>query len=582
MRLPQLPSTMPLPVRASLLACASMALALAAATPALGGELLPRPAQLQRGQGEFSLNASTVIVASGDALGEALTLRDYLRPGTGYPLPLSSSAGANSIGLVLDASLRGLGKEGYRLVSSAQGVTITAAQPAGLFYGIQTLRQLLPAAIYRQAPLQRTWTIPAVTIEDQPRFGWRGSHLDVSRHFMPKAFVLKHLELLAQHKLNVFHWHLTDDQGWRIEIKRYPRLTSVGAWRSATMVGPRTADPARQQYDGKPHGGFYTQDDIREVVAFAAARHITVVPEIEMPGHASAAIAAYPELGNNPARPIPVGRVWGVITEVFNVEDGTIAFLKNVLDEVMPLFPGAFIHVGGDECPKLEWASTPSALARMKQLALVPPATSLGDLQNYRNARGEAAEHPALHQLQSWFIGQMDAYLTQHGRRLIGWDEILEGGLAPGAAVMSWRGEAGGIKAATEGHDVVMTPERDTYYDYYQGEANEPAFREAPNTHNTTTLARAYAFEPVPATLPAALARHVLGSQAQLWTEYMPTGSDVEYMAWPRLLALSETLWTPRALKDYPQFQRRLPDALQRLQAQDVNYRPVDGPRGPK
>jgi hexosaminidase len=543
-------------------------------------DVVPRPAQMQRGHGEFVLTRSTRIVAGAAALPEALKLRDYLRPATGFDLQVGTRDGANAIRLRLDPRA-GTGKEGYRLVSDARGVTISAEQPAGLFHGIQTLRQLLPADIYRQAQVARTWTLPAVAIADAPRFSWRGSHLDAARHFMPKAFVLKHIELLAQHKMNVFHWHLTDDQGWRIEIKRYPLLTQVGAWRRESMVAlPGAGVPAR--YDGKPHGGYYTQDDIREVVAYAAARHVTVVPEIEMPGHALAAVAAYPGLGNRPDRRLEVGRDWGVITHVFNVEDGTIAFLQDVLDEVMALFPGPYVHVGGDECPKTEWAQSPVALARMKQLGLVPPTATLRDLQDYRDADGRPAEHPALHGLQSWFIGRMDAYLARHGRRLIGWDEILEGGLAPGAAVMSWRGEAGGIKAAGAGHDVVMTPERETYLDFYQADPASPGFREPMGVRDVTTLARVYAYDPLPAALPAAQAAHVLGSQAQLWTEFMTTPRDVEYMAWPRLLALAEGLWTPRPLKDYDGFARRMPAALERLQAQDVHFRPLDGPRGPR
>ena len=536
-------------------------------------DIVPRPAHLERGSGEYGLTSSTRIVATGAALPEAQALRDYLRPATGFDLPVGARDDGNAIRLRLDPAAA-TGKEGYRLVSDARGVTISAAQPAGLFYGVQTLRQLLPADIYRRAQVRRTWALPAVSIDDAPRFSWRGSHLDVARHFMPKAFVLKHIELLAQHKMNVFHWHLTDDQGWRIEIKRYPLLTQVGAWRRDSMLA---YSPPR--YDGKPHGGFYTQDDIREVVAYAAARHVTIVPEIEMPGHALAAVAAYPELGNQPDRRLEVGTDWGVIPHVFNVEDGTIAFLQNVLDEVMDLFPGQYIHVGGDECPKTEWAQSPAALARMKQLGLVPATATLQDLQDYRDAQGKPAEHPALHGLQSWFVGRMDAYLAQHGRRLIGWDEILEGGLAPGAAVMSWRGEAGGIKAAGAGHDVVMTPERETYFDFYQADPKSPGFREPMGVRDVTTLARVYAYDPLPAALPAAQAHHVLGSQAQLWTEYMPTPRDVEYMAWPRLLALAEGLWTPKARKDYGRFERAMPAALGRLRVQDVNYRPLDGPR---
>lgn len=545
-------------------------------------EIVPRPARMERGAGEFALTPATRIVASGGALAEAAMLRDYLRPATGFDLPIVSGDAANAIRLKLDPKLSALGKEGYRLSSDARGVTISAADAAGLFYGAQTLRQMLPADIYRKAKVQRSWTLAAVKIEDQPRFGWRGSHLDTARHFMPKTFLLKHLELLAQNKMNVFHWHLTDDQGWRIEIKRYPLLTQVGAWRSETQLTPHLGDPPGLRYDGQPHGGFYTQDDIREVVAYAAARHITVVPEIEMPGHARAAIAAYPELGNNPDKKLSVGRDWGVIPEVFNAEESTVRFLQQVLDEVLVLFPSQYIHVGGDECPKIEWAQSPAALARMKQLKLVSASTTLQDLQDYKDAQGKPAEHPALHQLQSWIIGQMDGYLTQHGRRLLGWDEILEGGLAPGATVMSWRGEEGGLKAASAGHDVVMTPERDTYFDYYQADPSSPGFREPPGARQVTTLQRVYAYEPVPAKLSPELAHHVLGSQAQLWTEYMPDSRHVEYMAWPRLLAMAEILWTPKALKDYPQFQQRLTPALQRLDAQDVNYRPADGPRWPR
>ena len=556
----------------------SCLLTLAASTHAQ--DLVPLPAKLERGTGEFALTSATRIVATGAALPEASILRDYLRPATGFDLPLVARDGDNAIRLKLDKQLQ-LGKEGYRLVSTARGVTITAADPAGLFYGVQTLRQMLPADIYRKAKVQRDWTLAAATIEDQPRFGWRGSHLDVVRHFMPKTFLLKHLELLAQAKMNVFHWHLTDDQGWRIEIKRYPRLTQVGAWRSETQLTPRPGDPPGLRYDGQPHGGFYTQDDIREVVAYAAARHITVVPEIEMPGYARAAIAAYPELGNNPGTQLTVGRDWGVIPEVFNAEEGTVLFLQQVLAEVLDLFPGQYIHVGGDEVPKKEWSASPAALARMKQLKLVPDATTLQDIAAYRDAQGKPADHPALHGLQSAMINRMDAYLAQRGRRLIGWDEILDGGLAPGATVMSWRGVEGGLTAANAGHDVVMTPERDTYLDYYQADPASPGFREPPGARQVTTLERVYAYDPLPAGLPPALAHHVLGSQAQLWTEYMPDARHVEYMAWPRLLAMAETLWTPKARKDYGQFQQRITPALQRLDVQDVNYRPADGPRGP-
>jgi hexosaminidase len=561
--------------------CLSISLLLAQAQ-AQAQDIVPLPAHLQRHAGEFTVTADTAIVAGTGTLAEAHMLREYLGRATGFAFPLAARPRANAIRLDLDSKLTALGKEGYRLRSNAKGVTISAAAPQGLFYGMQTLRQMLPADIYREAPVQRNWPLPAVSIDDSPRFGWRGSHLDVARHFMPKNFVLKHIELLAQHKMNVFHWHLTDDQGWRIEIKRFPRLTEVGAWRSETQLTARPGDGAGLRYDGQPHGGFYTQDDIREVVAYAAARHITVVPEIEMPGHALAAIAAYPELGNHPEKQLAVGREWGVITHVFSPQDSTVHFLQQVMDEVLALFPSRYIHVGGDECPKIEWAQSPAALTRMKALQLVPASTTLDEIVQYKDAQGKPAEHPALHGLQSWFIGQMDTYLASKGRRLIGWDEILDGGLAPGATVMSWRGEQGGLKAAGAGHDVVMTPERDTYLDYAQAARGTPGYREPPGARAVNTLDHIYAYEPLPAAMPQQLTRHVLGSQAQLWTEYMRTPREVEYMAWPRLLAMSELLWTPKPLRDYGKFQQRLPASLQRLDSQDVNYRPADGPRGPR
>jgi hexosaminidase len=358
---------------------------------------------------------------------------------------------------------------------------------------------------------------------------------------MPKATVLKHIDLLAMHKLNVFHWHLTDDQGWRIEIKRYPKLTEVGAWRPDSMTLPLTRDAAKRKFSGVPHFGHYTQDDVREVVRYAADRHITVVPEIEMPGHALAAIAAYPELGSGEAAEVKT--FWGIEDRVFNVNDETFDFLQNVLDEVLSLFPSKFIHVGGDEVPKRQWKADAAAQTRMKDEGLKDED-----------------------ELQSWFIRRMDNWLTEKGRRLIGWDEILEGGLAPGAAVMSWRGEKGGIAAAKAGHDVVMAPEKPTYFDHDQSEDDVPRVR------GLNTLADVYAYEPIPRELNDAEAKHVLGAQGQLWTEYMPEPRRVEWMAWPRLSALAEVLWSPRASRDAAMFAKRMETHLQRLDVVDVNY----------
>jgi hexosaminidase len=359
---------------------------------------------------------------------------------------------------------------------------------------------------------------------------------------MPKTTILRHIDLMALHKLNVFHWHLTEDQGWRIEIKRYPRLTEVGAWRKDSMVAPRVTDPAQRKFAGRPHGGFYTQDDVREVVRYATDRGITIVPEIEMPGHALAAIAAYPELGNT-ATQHEVQTYWGISDHVFGVGENVLTFVENVLDEVLALFPSKFIHIGGDEVPKREWKESAAAQARMKELGL-------------------ANEE----QLQSWFITRIDAWLAKRRRRLVGWDEILEGGLAPGATVMSWRGTKGGIAAAKAGHDVVMAPEKPTYFDHDQSEDQQGSIR------GMNTLADVYAYEPVPTELSASEAEHVLGAQGQLWTEYMPDPQRVEYMAWPRLCALAEVLWSPTETRDATDFARRLEVHLERLGILDVNF----------
>ncbi len=508
--------------------------------------LIPIPEKLTSRSGAFILTAATQVTTPDELRAQAELLRDHLRPATGLSLAIAGSAGGPRISLAIDESLARLGDEGYRLAVTPEEVSIRASAAAGIRHASQTLRQLLPPAIFRRAPVSGVaWTIPAVEIEDRPRFGWRGSHLDVGRHFMPKEFVLKHLDLLALHKLNVFHWHLTEDQGWRVEIKKYPKLTQVGAWRKDSMTAPRTHDPAKRKFSGKPHGGFYTQEDVREVVRYAAERGITVLPEIEMPGHAMAAIAAYPELGNT-GKPIDVLTYWGVTDHVLGVGDNVLRFFEDVFDEVLELFPSKFIHVGGDECPKTEWRRTPAAQARMK-------------------AEGLKDED----ELQSWFIRHFDVWLAKRGRRLVGWDEILEGGLAPGATVMSWRGEQGGIAAARAGHDVVMAPNKPTYLDHSPTELLE----EPPGIGNHNSLEDIYAYEPVPKELNGDGAKHVLGAQGQLWTEYMPDPKRVEYMAWPRLIALAEVLWSPRETRDLATFKLRLETHLERLAILDVNYR---------
>jgi hexosaminidase len=419
-----------------------------------------------------------------------------------------------------------LGPEAYRLETGRSGTRIVGGDDAGVFYATQTLKQLAPAEGGR---------VPGVEIEDRPAFGWRGSLLDVARHFMPKEFVLRYIDLLALHKLNVLHLHLTDDQGWRIEIERYPKLTEVGAWRAETMN------------DGVPHGGFYTQDDMREIVDYAARRFVRVLPEIEVPGHTRAAIAAYPELGND-GGPVEVGTTWGVETRVLNVDEATAEFFEHVFEEVFELFPGEFVHVGGDECPRDEWRSSTRAQQLMRE-------------------RGLANED----ELQSWFIRRLDTFFAERARRLVGWDEILEGGLAPGATVMSWRGEEGGVAAAEAGHDVVMTPRWFTYFDYAQ--SDDPA--EPPAQPHVLPLEQVYAYDPVPSGLSAAARRHILGSQFALWTEHIATPAKAEYMAFPRACAFAEVVWSENR-QPYEQFLARLRTHLRRLSALGVAYRPLD------
>jgi hexosaminidase len=530
----------------------------AAQQPARAIAIVPQPASLTARPGQFTLTSATTIwtdVATAD-LGRRLS-RD-LEPATGFRLPVRSTGtpAGRQILLRRDKTLTRLGAEGYRLDVEPTAITIRAMEPAGIFYGIQTLKQLLPPEIFREAKVAGAkWIVPGVRIEDKPRFAWRGAHLDVGRHFMPKEFVKKYIDLLALHKMNSFHWHLTEDQGWRIEIKKYPRLTEVGAWRKETIVGRQRGNQADWKFDGESHGGYYTQDDVREIVAYAKDRFINVVPEIEMPGHAVAAIAAYPELGLD-ATGTEVARTWGIFDNILNPTDASIRFMQDVLTEVMALFPSRFIHIGGDEAAKARWKASPEVQARIKELGVKDED-----------------------ELQSWFIKQMDAFLTSKGRRLIGWDEILEGGLAPGAAVMSWRGINGGLAAARAGHDVVMAPTSHTYFDYYQSKATD---QEPLAIGGFLPVETVYAYEPLPSDLEAQFQKHILGAQCQLWTEYLKGPKNVEYMAFPRLSALAEVVWTPAAKRDFKDFSDRMQTHLRRLSVLDVNYRAMAGATGSK
>ncbi len=505
--------------------------------------IIPEPLSLKWADDAFVITAATKIVVNKETAALGAQLQEFLRPATGFALESTTRSSPNAISLKLDAKASTLGDEGYRMTANAKGITISARKPAGLYYGFQTLRQLLPASIWRKGRVEGVkWAVPAVTIEDIPRFSWRGLMLDPCRHFIPKESVLKFIDLLAMHKMNVLHFHLTDDQGWRIEIKKYPKLTEIGSVRKESHVGHYRD----QKWDGKPHGGYYTQEDLREIVAYAQARYVNVVPEIEMPGHALAALAAYPELSCT-GGPFEVGTKWGVMDDIFCAgNDQVIPFLRDVLDETMEIFPSTFIHIGGDEAPKARWQKCSKCQARIK-------------------ANGLKDEH----ELQSWFVKQMDTYLDSKGRHLIGWDEILEGGLAPGAAVMSWRGVKGGIAAAQAGHPVVMSPNSHLYLDYYQTQDNK---NEPISIGGFVSLNKVYSYDPVDPSLTPDQAKAVLGTQGNLWSEYIGDPKHLEYMAFPRACALSEVAWSS-SKRDFKAFIERLDQHLPRLQSLDVNFR---------
>ncbi len=502
--------------------------------------VIPQPEKMQVGSGFFQLTSKTRLAVDPErepVLAIAEGFASQLRLATGFAIPVQKMTGQridDAILLRLKKDLTRLGPEGYTLSVTKKSITIEALNPSGLFYGLQTLAQLLPPTWESRQPAPGIrWEVPCVQIEDKPRFRWRGVHLDVGRHFFPVACIKKYIDILAKYKINTFHWHLTEDQGWRVEIKKYPRLTELAAWRKETMD------------DGQPHGGFYTQEEIREVVDYARQRQITIVPEIEMPGHCQAALAAYPELSCS-GGPFKVGTEWGIIYDVYCAgNEKTFAFLEDVLSEVIDLFPGEFIHIGGDEVPKLRWQNCVKCQRRIKEEGLADEA-----------------------ELQSYFIRRIEKFLNSKGKRLIGWDEILEGGLAPNAAVMSWRGVAGGIEAARSGHDVVMSPTSHCYFDYYQGKVDEPKA-----IGGYLRSEKVYAYEPVPDELTPEQAKHILGAQANLWTEYMPVFEQVEYMLLPRLLALSEVVWTRKDLRNFEDFSRRLIPHYDRLAAMDTNFR---------
>jgi hexosaminidase len=502
--------------------------------------MIPRPLTCEPSADGFALDADTTLAAGPGLEGVAAWLRATLGAATGVTLPPEGGG----ITLQIDTNLT---PEGYALSVTPSGVVIAGGDVAGVFYGVQTLRQLLPAVTLRRAPIGAgPWLIPSVQITDAPRFRWRGVLLDVARHFLPVADVLRFVDLLAFHKLNVLHLHLTDDQGWRLEVPGWPRLTEVGAWRPRSMLGSTMHD----RYDDRPHGGFYTADDLREIVAYAAVRHVTVVPEIDLPGHMDAAIAAYPQLGNGVADPA-VRTAWGISTHVLAVSDAALGFCRDVLDQVCAVFPGPLIGIGGDEASAAEWRDSPYARARIA-------------------AEGLAG----VHELQAWFIARMAEHLAGHGRRVYGWDEILVGGAPANAVIAAWRGPGPAVLAARAGHDVVSCPDTSVYLDYRQSDLpGEPT-----PVGTLLSVADVYAFDPVPDGLTDAEQKRVLGAQANVWTEHMESARRVDYMVFPRLCAFAETVWGSAA-RDIVDFSGRLEAHLARLDALGVGYRPLDGPR---
>ncbi|MHC4916685.1 MAG: beta-N-acetylhexosaminidase, partial [Planctomycetota bacterium] len=492
---------------------------------------------MERCKGSLVLKPAIGIAAAGELLPAARLLAcDLSKPLGRRPDVEEGGAGESGLLITRDGASESMPEEGYRLSVTPRGVVLRARTAAGAFRGTRTLLQLLPA----EGPVGE---MPCLEIEDAPRFGWRGLMLDVGRYFYPKECVLRFVDVLAMHKFNVFHWHLNEDQGWRLEIKAFPKLTEVGAWRRETVYGHgRLGNPG----NGVFHGGFYSQEDVREIVAYAAERHITVVPEIEMPGHCQAVLASYPELGCA-TRPLEVSTHWGIHRDVYNAgKDEVFDFLFKVLEEVLDLFPSRYIHIGGDECPKDQWKVDELCRKRIREEGLKDED-----------------------ELQSWFIRRVEEFLNERGRSLVGWDEILEGGLAPNATVMSWRGIEGGVAAARAGHDVVMTPNEWCYLDYYQG---DPA-REPLAIGGMLPLEKVYGFEPIPAELSDEEGAHVLGGQGNVWTEYMPDYRQVEYMTLPRAAALAEVFWSTKESRDLESFTSRVGQLCARYAAKGWLYR---------
>ena len=504
-------------------------------------QIIPKPLSMERSNGRFLIDSKTKIVVEATLENEGNYLASLLNIFTKADMSIvADSKNHGNIILKLDDSIEN--DEEYYLSVTYTEIIISCKTPKGVFYGIQTLRQLMPPSIEFGNEMESELTIPAVSIKDSPRYVYRGMMLDVGRHFFPVEYIKKFIDLIAMHKMNTFHWHLTEDQGWRIEIKKYPKLTEIGAWRKETMI-EKNFKPFRG--DGTPYGGFYSQEEIKDVVAYATKNHITVIPEIELPGHSLAAIASYPELGNTTEK-YEVGTRWGVHEEIYAPSEKTFEFLEDVLTEVIALFPSKLIHIGGDEAPKKQWKE--SKLAQ--------------DLIKREGLKDE-------HELQSYFIKRIEKFLNSKGRNIIGWDEILEGGLAPNAAVMSWRGTKGGIAAAKQLHNVVMTPQQYCYFDYYQSadKDNEPLA-----IGGLLTVENVYAYEPTPEELTYEEQKYILGAQGNVWTEYIAETDYLEYMILPRMSALSEVVWSSKSSRNWVDFKGRLKGLSKRYDAMGLNY----------
>ncbi|MEE9430740.1 MAG: family 20 glycosylhydrolase, partial [Melioribacteraceae bacterium] len=508
--------------------------------------IIPEPLEVKVNTGNFIINDDTKIIVDSDnpkVKNVANYFVEQFNSASGFSLKIFESENnrdKNSIVFSDKKIATTLGDEGYTLTSNVDEINL-AGSPNGLFLGVQTLFQLLPKEIYRVKVIANIdWQIPLVEIKDKPRFKWRGMHLDVGRHLFPISFIKKYIDYIAMHKLNVFHWHLTEDQGWRIEIKKYPKLTEIGAWRKGTQVKKTNKD------DGIRYGGFYTQDEIKEIVKYAEERFVTVVPEIELPGHSVAALTSYPELSCT-GGPFEVRTLWGVDDDIYCAgNEATFTFLENILSEVLELFPSKYIHIGGDEAPKVRWEKCSKCQTRIKTEGLKDE-----------------------HELQSYFITRIEKFLNSKGRQLIGWDEILEGGLAPNAAVMSWRGIEGGISAAKLKHNVVMSPTDFCYFDFYAGKPeNEPLA-----IGGFLPLEKVYSYEPIPEELSAEEQKYIMGVQANQWTEYIATPELAEYMTLPRLCALAEVAWSPKEKRNYEDFSERMGIHYERLNVLGINYR---------